>query len=568
MTLPACSSDDGDAGAASEKGTAPLTTASVTTGDGCGDADASAGTVTLWHSLSGSITLDALDELSARMTSDIGVTLEFRRFESDTDLMTNLANSAEGDQPDMVLVTEQATRALLDSERFLYPDVCDAGIAADLLPQVAATYSFQDRLVALPFGVSTQVLIFDAARLRAAGLDPNSPPTTLSDLLTASEQVVASGASDFGLVATDSCAAILVPNYSAKRGVVLGSDGNGHAGRMQSVDLAKPEIVEDLTALRDAAWEEHVRYIGANPSGFDDLVNLTMPSGGGMMAMHTSAALGEIIALLDNGNFDDLELGVAPLPGPGVGALVGGNALWLRSNSDEAQLGRAWRALEWLYDPAQLASFDAATGYSPPTASAAKETVLLEAWDANPVLRVAYDQIVSTPTTTASTAWMLGPSGEVASQMYRLCDRIIENGADVERALRDATDAINNLIALYEAQFTGAPLPTTTTVADRGTQTVTGRVRCESGAPVVGMWIDSSGSNSGWADLTPDADNFTAFSREVGADADYQLHVGCGGTSETWGAAYFSEFVMESGLSFVCADGQGRYHGRCEVVSD
>ena len=369
MVLGACASDRDGSGASAENTSPPSVSDASSVVAQCGETNPSEGTVTLWHALSGSVTLDALDELAAQMLDDTGTRLEYRRFDGEADLLANLATATKADQPDLVLVTDQATRALLDSERFVHPDECDVQIVDDVVPQVASTYSFQGRLAALPFGVSTQVLVFDAARFRAAGLDPTNPPTTFDSLLDASSTIVASGASDYGLVATDSCAAILIPQFSAQRGVTLGSDDNGHADRMQSVELSSPETIADLSALRDATWAEHVKYLGPNPSGFDDLVNITMPSDGGVMALHTSAAVGEIIALLDNGNFKSLELGVAPLPGPGSGALIGGNALWLRNNTDARQLGRAWRAMEWLYAPAHLAMFDAATGYSPPTLS-------------------------------------------------------------------------------------------------------------------------------------------------------------------------------------------------------
>ena len=89
------------------------------------------------------------------------------------------------------------------------------------------------------------------------------------------------------------------------------------------------------------------------------------------MAIHTSAAVCDILELLESGNWPGVELGVGPLPGPGEGSLIGGNALWMLDTGDPGRVGRAISVLQWLYEPEQLARLAAETGYVPPTAAAA-----------------------------------------------------------------------------------------------------------------------------------------------------------------------------------------------------
>ena len=360
------------------------------------------GTVTVWHSMSANAALDAIIEFATSIEAEQGIHVELRSFNGDADTLQVLSETDEADWPDIVIVTEQATQALLDSGRFLYPDECDDGFAAGVLPQVAATYTVGGRLVAMPFGVSVPVLIYEGAKYRRAGLDPTDPPTTLEELLSASATIHDSGASRYGLVMSDACGNYVIEQMSAQRGTVLGSSGNGHEARVQSVDWTDEAIVADLTMVRDAVWADHVKYIGPNPSGFDDLVSLTVPDDGAVMTVHTSGALGEIVSLFEGGNFDDLSLEVAPLPGPGIGSLIGGNAMWVHDSGDPVRNSRAWSVVEYLYQPDNLAHFAEVTGYVPVTTAAAAVPALQEAWARHPVLKVAYDQVMATEVSAAT----------------------------------------------------------------------------------------------------------------------------------------------------------------------
>lgn len=524
------------------------------------------GTVTVWHSMSGNTALDALLEFGDEVEQEEGIHVEFRSFDGDADTMKALSTTDVKDWPDVVIVSEQATRALLDSGRFLYPDECDSELAEGMLPQVAATYSIDGRLAAMPLGVSVPVLIYEGTKYRRAGLEPAHPPTTLADLLAASATIRDSGASRYGLVMSDSCGNYLIEQLSAQRGEVLGKPGNGHEQRVNKVDLTDPDVVADLTLVRDAVWDDHVKYIGPNPSGFDDLVALTVPEEGAVMTVHTSGALGEVISLFESGNFDGLSLGVAPLPGSGHGSLIGGNAMWLHDSGDPAQVGRAWRLLEYLYEPEHLADFAEVTGYVPVTAAAAAVPSLQQAWARHPVLRVAYDQVVATDVSAATAGLMIGPYADKNAVFWQVCDKVLDGGADVDAALAEATASLNYLNGQYEAARTGEAPPTTWSVLAPADPTeVQGRVRCESAAAVVGVWVYAVDGGSGWADVSVDPDGTTVFSKVLDRPGEYQLHVGCGGTSAEWASSYFSEYVTDSNLSFVCRDGDGHRHGPCDV---
>ena len=515
------------------------------------------GDVVMWHTLGGNVAGDVLNSLEAEFNRTHLAHLTTKHVGGEKELLDALAETPAVDWPDIVVTSENTTRALVDTDRFLAPASCDEQLGDDMFPLVRQTYTVDGGLAAMPWGVSLPVLMFNAAKFRDAGLDPSDPPLTLPDLLNDSKQLVQSGTSTHGLVLSDGCANLVLEQFAAKRGQAVGSSDDGHAGRDVSVDFATPDNIADLQALRDGVQTGHVQWMGGNPSGFDDLLNIVVPDGGAVMAIHTAAALGDVIDLLGSGNFPGVELGVGPLPGPGLGSLVGGNALWLVDPNDAVIAGRAWTVIDWLYQPTQLAKLSAATGYVPPTRSATQQQLLLDRWAEYPQLRVAYDQMLATAVTTASSGLMIGPSIDFDFILFDACSKII-GGADIETTLRQTSGLVNDIIAGYNAEQNGDE--TFPTLGQQGSDTpgsalvVGGVVICASGSPVVGVWIESEAGGSGFAERGDDIGGRSSYSYTLPNGGRYRAHVGCGGTEQQWATNNKSDFVSGSQNSFLCND--------------
>lgn len=572
--LAACSSSD--AGSSSTTDASPPPSIKLATPTSV-QADSSAcvpndndGTVTIWHSMGGPAATDLWAELEAGFESSHAVQLEVVNFGGDKSITDQLAATPREEWPDLVDVSEQATKALFDSGQFLPPATCDPSVGVDLLPIIRATYSVNDVLVALPFAVSTPVLVFDAAEFRTAGLDVASPPQTLDELMAASKALSASGASPYGLVLTDWCANLVMGQFSAKRGVPEGGGQNGHDQSPISVDFATPANVAALTTLAVGVTAGHVKYLGGSENNLNDLVELSNTTeSGGSMTVHTSGALGDVIRLLPN--FPGVELGVGPLPGPGAGSLIGGNAMWLTKNSDPEQTGRAWSLLSWLYEPQRLARLAIDAGFVPPTEAAAQDPVLVQRWADHPELRVAYDQVLSTAVTPASAGLLIGPAEGRAGILYEACDRIMRGGADVTATLQWATNAVNELIGDYEAQRDGEPstdsVDSAPVAAPPAAIQISGTVECASGAKVVGVYVvgeTQPEQNQGFAEFDDTGSSRVGYRFDLTYGGRYQLHVGCGGSQQEWGSESYTMFVSEPS-DFLCQDDPPR-RGSCETL--
>lgn len=408
------------------------------------------GDVVVWHSFGGDVAMDEFDRLIAEYGKANGVTIRSEKVGGYIEMIARLAESDLADWPDIVVGPTTATRTLLDSQRFVPPAACgDPSVFVDdMLPVVRSTYSVGDELVAVPYGVSAPVLFYDRARFRAAGLDPDRPPATLEELIDDSATLVDTGASPYGLVLDDHILQWIIQQYAARRGELLSEPDNGRTGEV-SLDLVDDQVLADIATVQAGIDAGHVRWLGPNPSSFDDLLAIVDPDQPSAMTLHTSGSIGDVIAFMESGNFPGVELGVAPLPGPGTGSTVGGNALWLVDSGDPARVGAAWQLASWLFDAPQLARFVAATGYVPATTSAAADPTLTARWQVYPQLRVAFDQLADTPGGDATGGLVLGPADEFADALFDAANAIYGTGADPVATLESVEQAIDALVQQY-----------------------------------------------------------------------------------------------------------------------
>lgn len=108
------------------------------------------------------------------------------------------------------------------------------------------------------------------------------------------------------------------------------------------------------------------------------------------------------------------------------------------------------------------------------------------------------------------------------------------------------------------------------TLPDAQPASVDGTVRCASGAPIQGIWIEGFSGGSGFAGLSP-GDRRSAlvtYRYELPSGGKYQVHVGCGGTPVTWTLELRSRYVNPGTNHFLCHDNAARSDDRtCAVTS-
>lgn len=422
-------------------------------------------TLTVWHTIGNDVADVFVDLLDRFQTDHPGIELVIEDLGGLSQIETAFTTAATGELPDLIMGQADAIRSFADSGRFVPPAACTGGdvpeVLSDLLPVVAGTYTVGNDLVAVPFLVSTPVLVFDTSTFRAAGLDPDRPPSTPDELADAARALVSSGVAPRGLAMYDRAASWLVEQWAAREGRPLLEPANGH-GSAGGEDLRAvfggPDDVAALTWLRELADGGLVNWLGLNESGVEDLFALVDPTAPAGMTLHTSAAIGDLTRLLADPDtpFPDAGLGIGALPGPGRGALVGGNNWWIVDDGDPVRAGAAWLLAEWLASPDQQALLTTLTGYAPATAATASHPDVVAHWAADPNFAVPYRQLTESGSTPGHLGMQAGPRVAVQRLLEIAAAAVVTESADPVVALDRARERADELLALYAATPAGA----------------------------------------------------------------------------------------------------------------
>jgi sn-glycerol 3-phosphate transport system substrate-binding protein len=153
--------------------------------------------LTFWHSMT-SANEQALKTLTDKYNASqtkVHVNLTFQGT-YDESLQKYVTAVRGGDLPNIIQTEETAVQTMMDSKSIVPIGACvvaDGYDMSDYAPSLAGQYSFGGVLQAMPFQVSNPILYYNKKAFRAAGLDPEKPPTTLDQIVDDSRKIVATG---------------------------------------------------------------------------------------------------------------------------------------------------------------------------------------------------------------------------------------------------------------------------------------------------------------------------------------------------------------------------------------
>jgi sn-glycerol 3-phosphate transport system substrate-binding protein len=388
--------------------------------------------------------------------NDVHVTVVNQTTYADT-LNKFRAGLSSGDLPDLVQIEDTGLQQMIDTQAVLPAQACVDAEKYDLsdnLKRVVDYYSVKGKLWPMPFNVSNPVLYFNKKAFQTAGLDPNNPPKTLDEVKAAAQKL-----KDSGTVSQAGFGMKLDPWYleqwSALGGKTYVNNSNGRKSRATSTTFDNATGKEIFTFLNDMVKSGLARTNPADgQSAFDNLLGIGNGNFG--MTIDTSAALGTIQQLLSSGQYPDVELGVAPMPGPKGkgGVLVGGGANYIVKKSSPEKQAAAWQYAKFLNDPATQADWTIATGYVPSRQSAANMPQVQQYWTANPGFKVAYDQLLGGVANTATAGPVIGDYQGVRDVVLDSKQQMF-NGMSPSAALKQAKQNANGKIEEYNSRVSG-----------------------------------------------------------------------------------------------------------------
>lgn len=410
----------------------------------------SAGTVTeitLWHSMSGT-NGEAVDTLVANFNasqSKIHVTAEYQGAYDDAKTKFGAALQS-GDTPDILQMYEVGTQYMIDLDCYVpMQDLMDAnGYSENIIEAISNYYTYDGKILSMPFNTSTPVLWINKDICAAAGLDTDNPPKTFAEILEWSKAIVDGGYCDAGFAA--SVYGWFFEQMVAGMGLNYGNNDNGRSSRMTAVEFDSNGALNSvLTTWKGWMDSGYCASYGTNTSD----TQTAFKAGQVAMILESSGCLG---SFLEDCAF---EVGNANFPkiaeNEDSGVIIGGASMWIIDNNDDARANAAYQFLKYCSEAEQQAYWSTTTGYLPVNADAVDTDTFQTFAAEKPQALTAVNQLLSNPVNTATQGCLTGVSSEARTIFQENIESLINGGKDIAAAEKDITDRINTAITEYNA---------------------------------------------------------------------------------------------------------------------
>ena len=348
-----------------------------------------------WHSMGGALGEWVNDQAKGfnEKQKDYKVTPVFKG-SYDESMTAAIAAFRAGNAPNILQVFEVGTATMMASKGAIKPVtqlMKEAGAKFDpkvYVPAVAGYYTAPNgEMMSLPFNSSTPVFHYNKDAFKAAGLDPEKPPTTWPEVVLAAAKLKASGHKC--PYTTSWVSWTQLESFSAWHNVEFATKRNGFQGLDTRLAFNTPLHVRHIENLANMSKQGLFVYKGRG-----NAADATFVSGECAMSTATSALYGSIKR---NAKFAS---GIGTLPyypdvaGAPQNTVIGGASLWAMSGKKPEEYKAVAAFFSYLSDPNVQAVSHQRTGYLPITTEAFTITDKSGFYKQNPGTDVSVNQMI------------------------------------------------------------------------------------------------------------------------------------------------------------------------------
>ena len=261
--------------------------------------------IDFWHSeqAASQAALQALIDRFNASQDEVKVRLLFQG--GPPELTVKLVNSLRsGDVPALVEVSEGDSQIMVDSQQvtpvqeFIDAEGYDL---SDFDKKAVDYYTWDDKLYAMPLGITVPMLFYNKIPFREVGLDPDKPPQTLDDVRAYSEKLLK--VDNAGNAVRSGIALDMQGWYMD---VILAEHGDLYVNNNNGRDGRATEAVFNGSAGQAFFrwWDEMVEgglafNAGRNAAGADNFMALV--AGRAVMTVSVSSALRSLVSVVEAG---------------------------------------------------------------------------------------------------------------------------------------------------------------------------------------------------------------------------------------------------------------------------
>ncbi|MGN0354124.1 MAG: ABC transporter substrate-binding protein [Muricoprocola sp.] len=405
--------------------------------------------ITFWHAMggvNGEATQQMIDDFNASQ-DEIVVTGEYQGTYDDTITKLKAAMQSGEGLPDVCQMYDVGTKFMADSGKVIPVEDMFETTGFDpssVMEVITSYYTVDGKQYAMPFNVSTPMLYYNKDVFEAAGLDPETPPTTYDEVLEYAQKIVESGAAPVGY--SQAIYGWFFEQQLAGMGAYYGNNENGRTDSITAVDFdqngAGLKIFDTWKKLYDSGY-------------FMDYGTTTADTQTAFFAGQTGMII-ESTAILKNATESSpFEIGTGYLPKVEVnedgGVIIGGGSLWMLDTKDEEKEKAAWKFIEYCTTPEAQAKWSMGTGYFAIN-PAAYETEEMAAYiEENPNFMTAINQLKDSPVNNYTAGVLSGVQTESRLIFNEIMPQVYAGTMTTEEGVNELATKINSAIENYNA---------------------------------------------------------------------------------------------------------------------
>ncbi|MBK1781188.1 sn-glycerol-3-phosphate ABC transporter substrate-binding protein UgpB [Advenella sp. WQ 585] len=406
--------------------------------------------INFWHSMEGPLG-ERVNEIVNdfnQQQSDYKINPTYKGAYGES-MNAGIAAYRAGQAPDIIQVFEVGTATMMFSKGAIKPiqemseEVGNPIDPKNFVPGIAGYYSEPNgKLASMPFNSSTPVFYYNKDLFEKAGLDPNAPPKTYTQIHEAAKKLKDAGIECGYTTAWPSW--VLVENFSALHNLPYASKNNGFDGLDARIELNKDGFVKHFTFLNEMAKDGTFTY-----GGRGDAANALFSSG--KCAMFTGSS-GSRANFSKNAPF---KFGISTLPyyddvpGAPQNSVIGGASLWVFNNKSPDVNKGITEFFQYISSPEVAAKWHQDTGYVPVVKAAYDLTKESGFYDKNPGTDVPFIQL-NVETTDESRGVRLGFLPQIRDIQDAEMENIFAQKVSVEEGLENMQKRANELLQRFE----------------------------------------------------------------------------------------------------------------------
>ncbi|MEJ2668274.1 MAG: ABC transporter substrate-binding protein, partial [Deinococcales bacterium] len=366
-------------------------------------------------------------------------------------LSSAILAARQGNPPAMVQIFEVGSQQAKDSGIFVpVGSIPGAFDTSDYIKPVLDYYTIGGTVNSIPFNSSNAVMYVNHALMTKAGLNPDNPPKTFSDVVKDCDALRAAGDS------ADACMTFplhswFFEQWMAEQNAPLVNNDNGRGGRATKVLLTSQPALNIVNWIKELHDKGYYTYTGKleNWNGSEAIFT----QGKAMFHLDSTSEVGLITKAGKDGGWTATTAEL-PIPdgAPRQGVVIGGASIWISKGIPQAQQVAARSFLEYMTNTQNMISWHKLTGYFPVRISSVNALDKAGWFRENPNYAVAFTQLLNTKASTATAGALMGPFPQVRTIIEQAIQKVI-NGATVDSAMSQAQALADQALQQYNSNF-------------------------------------------------------------------------------------------------------------------